>query len=217
MTPAAFRAAAVETLKRYVPLVAERVYAGRTWPLQARGALNVPLMPALLVDVPRIRRTTLSRSATTPTFRSVLTLTVVVRCERPTDADVQAELDAVSEQVAAAILQLGAFREIPEEWTEWETIREVSMQGEMQVGQDAHAFDAQFTEMREVLQAPVATDPPALAPLTYVRLALDAREPFDRTGAHEGIAGFPPPAAPPRASGPDGRAEADVAFTIPQT
>lgn len=217
MTPGGFRALAVAALTSHVPLVGGRVHAGRTWPIPGRGALNVPLMPALLVDVPRIRRTTLSRGATTPTFRSIVTLTVVVRSERGTDADVSAELDAVSDQVLAAILQLGDFREIPEEWTEVETIRDVSMQGEMTVGQDAHAFDAQFTELREVLQAPDLTVPPRLAPFGSARLSLDAIEPFDPAGAHEGLAGFPPPAAPPRDAGPDGRAEADVSIIIPQS
>lgn len=208
MTPAQFRAAAVVALKAAVPLVAQRVFTGRVWPIQAGGKAAAPQMPALLVDTPRIRRTSNSRGGGAPEFRAVVTLTVIIRSERATEAEIQAELDAISEQVGAAILEIGSFRDTPEEWTEWETTRDVEWAGERLIGQDAHAFDAQFTQRHE---------PRDLPAFTGARMVLDAAEPFDRFGAYAAIAPFPAPAAPPRTSGPDGRREGETEITYPQS
>ncbi|MBR0677951.1 hypothetical protein GXW77_17390 [Roseomonas alkaliterrae] len=201
LTRAQLRAAVVEGLRTGVPGLGGRVFPLRAWPLQ------MAQMPAALVYDRAIRRTSLARALGAPTYRTLVTFVLVLRAEGASEADVTATLDALSGAAEAALLSSPAFMALAEEIPDIALEREIQPEAERLVGQDAMQFDMQFTEV---------FDPAGLPDFTEARLTLDAIDPFDRDGPHPPIVDFPPPAAPPRRSGPDGRAEAEIRITYPQ-
>jgi hypothetical protein len=96
---------------------------------------------------------------------------------------------------------------LAEEITEIGSDRDIRGEAERIIGQDAIVFDMQFTEVFE---------PAGLPDFGQARLTMDAIDPFDPLGDRPAIGDFPPPAAPPRESGPDGRVEAETRITYPQ-
>lgn len=200
LTRPQLRAAVVDGIKAGVPALGSRVYPMRAWPLQ------MAQMPAALVYDRAIRRTSLARGLAAPTYRTLVTFVLVLRADGASEAEVTATLDALSAAAEAALLNSAAFMALAEEIPDISLEREIQPEAERLVGQEAMQFDMQFTEVFE---------PAGLPDLTEARLTLDAKDPFDATGNYPAIGAFPPPAAPPRDSGPDGRVEAETRITYP--
>lgn len=205
------RALVVAALMQGVPAVAQRVYPSRVFPQPSAGrppggASQAPSWPALLVYAPRLRRSSVARGAAAPQYRSTLTINVIARVERKTEAEAEAELDALATAIDAAILENPDVLSAIEEIDEVESLRELRLDGDRLVGQDAIAFELRFTEEFQ----------PALPHrLAEARLTGDAIAPFDPAATNPAIAGFPAPAAPPRTSGPDGQPETEIRITYP--
>lgn len=207
MTRAEIRAAIAARLVEALPDLSGRVYQSRAWPLPAAGVSGAGRMPAALVYADRMRRVSLAQAGGAPTFRTTLTIGVVLRAEGRTEAEVEATLDALADALDAAILTDPGTVAIAEDVSQYDSQRDIRAEADAVLGHEAIAFDLQFTEIFE---------PSGLPALTAARMVMDAIDPADGAGAHPGIAPFPAPAAPPRDSGPDGRAEAEFTVTLPQ-
>lgn len=201
LTRPELRAAVVDGLKARVPALGSRVLPGRAWPL------HLAQMPAALVHDERIRRTSLARALAAPTYRTLVSMVVILRAEGASEAEVVAQLDDLAAATEAALLTSPEFMALAEEVPDLTSDREIRAEADRVIGQEAIAFDLQFTEV---------FDPAGLPDFTEARMTLDAAEPFDATGAYPAIGDFPAPAAPPRESGPDGRVEAEIRITYPQ-
>jgi hypothetical protein len=208
ITRAELRDAAVARLLAGVPGLSGRVYASRAWPLPAAGQVDVGKMPAALVYVLRTRRTTISGAMGAPTFRSIVTLVVMLRAEGRTEAEVDAALDTLGEAAEVALLNSAAFVALAEDIAGTDSERRLNSDSERIIGEEALSIDLQFTESFE---------PANLPPLNTARIVVDAIDPADRAGTYPAIDPFPAAAAAPREQGPDGRPEAaPITITFPQ-
>jgi hypothetical protein len=194
-----------------VPQAQGRVHAGRAWPVPGEGNdAGYQPMPAILLYLDYRRRRSKSGPNAVPTYETVFTATIIARAEGGSEAEVEATLDAISEAIDAALFREGSLLAVCEDIREMETRRKIEGQGERHVGQDGHAVDLVFTEGFEPAEA-------RLSPFTSVRVRVDAIDPADPAGNYGTTPPWPAPAAPPRESGPDGRAEAELHLTIPQS
>ncbi|MGX9966070.1 hypothetical protein ACVFYP_22280 [Roseomonas sp. F4] len=201
-----FRDLAVTRLKALLPALAPRISSSNMLPVPGAGQSGAST-PGIMVFCDRLRGTTLANGVGQPSYRTIVSLTVVLRYEQRLTAELEAKLDVLAQLVRAGLLTDQAFMAAFEECEQFEVTRSSVADGERQVGQDAITFDLRCTEEFE----PVIADRLAAA-----HLVMDALDPADPLGAYPGLAGFPAPAAPPRATGPDGRAEAEVRIAYPQ-
>lgn len=198
-TRADIRNAAVDRL-RPIARLQGRVYPSRAWPLPGAGLADAGTMPAALVYVNGLRRTTLSGGTAAPTFRTILSIAIHLRVEARSPELADAVLDELEEALDAALLEDPGFIALAEEISGMEMGRKLTAEGDLVVGEQVCTIDLQFTETFE---------PRDLPPLTTARIVVDAIDPADRAGPYPALDPFPAPAAPPRTRGPDGRAEAD--------
>jgi hypothetical protein len=207
-TRADLRDAVVDRL-RPIAALQGRVYPSRAWPLPGAGLVDAGAMPAGLVYVNGVRRTTLSGGMSAPKFRAIVSIAIHLRAQGLTVELVDATLDQLEAAVDEALLEDPTFVAIPEEITGMDMARKLSAEGDQIVGEQVITLDLQMTETFE---------PKGLPPLATARIVIDAIDPADRSGPYPAIDPFPPPAAPPRPRGPDGRAEADpLTITFPES
>lgn len=200
MTRAQVRAAIVARLVAGVAGLGGRVHSSRAWPLQASGIGGAARMPAALVYADRLRRTSVSGGMSAPTYRTILTITIVLRAEGKTEAAVESSLDTLGTAVESAIFTHPGTMAIAEDIVASDCARDLRPDGDLIVGQEAISLDLQFTEMFE---------PAGLPDLATARIVIDAIDPADLVGTYPVIDPFPAAAAAPRERGPDGRPEAD--------
>jgi len=185
-----------------------RVWPSRVWPVPGKGAVDAGKMPAGLVYVNGLRRTSLSDGTAAPTFRSILSVAMHLRAEGGSAEAVDATLDALEEEIDRVLLGDPSFVAIPEELPNMELARRLTADSDTVIGELLVTLDLQFTETFE---------PQGLPPLATARIVIDAQDPTDRVGPYPAIEPFPAPAPPPRDRGPDGRTEAaDLTITFNQ-
>lgn len=190
-----------------MPRLGGGVYASRAWPLPAAGLVDTGKMPSALVYANRTRRSSISGGMAAPAFRAIVTFVVALRVEGTSEAYVEALLDELGEDVENLLLTDASFVSLAEDIVSTDSERRLTKDSDRIVGEEAFSLDLQFTETFE---------PRDLPPLTEARITFDAIDPADPTGAYPAIGPFPPPAAPPRTQGPDGRPEADpLTITFP--
>jgi hypothetical protein len=199
MTRNEVRDAVAQRLAARIPALGQRVYKARTWPVPGPGLVDVGKMPAAMVYILRTRRVSLSGPSGAPTYRTTLTVAIVLRAEGRLDAEVDNALDVLLEGFDD-LLTDPTFMSLMEDVTQIDSQRELRNDGDRVVGGESIAMDLQFTETFQ---------PRDLPDLRAARIVIDAIDPADSTGPYPAIAPFPAPAGPPRDRGPDGRPEAD--------
>lgn len=210
ITRATVRAAAKTALNRYLPGVT--VLAGQRWPV-----VTPQLQAVLLLRTGNEVMRATSRSAT-PSYDIAMPLHVHARATVAPNPATPPDQSAHGEAIEAAV----------DRWAE--DLREAllgdpdfaafvgngSGQVEIQVNDegDEVLVDVAFTVE---CQWQVSFPPRDLPDLAGINLRLDAIEPFDAAGTYPPTPPFPPAAPAPRTAGPDGRAEAGVTVTLPNT
>lgn len=143
-TRASLRAQAVARLTAQVTAVAGRVHASRSLPLPGNATDGgTAALPALLVYADRLVREVRADDI----YRATAILTVHVRAEQPTEALLEAELDALSTAVETALLADATLAAQLDAILQTEVARQVGAGGERVAGTDAHQFALRWTEI----------------------------------------------------------------------
>ena len=172
------------------------------------GDWNTPpeAMPALLMRVADERKE--SKQKGQPEFDTMVGVEMALRVSAPTAAGAQDALEALCYAVEMAVLTNHDLIKLLQQVASIDTVPEFSASGKLHFGGAVMKFGFEVFEAFDpfVVVAPV--------PLTSFGLHFDACAPFDATGTYENTL-FPGLPAP-RTSGPDGRDEAALDFTLPQ-
>ncbi|MFH5926441.1 hypothetical protein [Roseomonas xinghualingensis] len=192
---AGVRAAALALLREQVPQVEGRVHSARVWPIPV-GAERKSL-PALLVYAFRERKAPTGNLGA-PSFNTTVTLAIMARAAGKREADVEAQLDEICGGIEAGLLEDPNFVSCLSSVGAIDTVIDIRGEGDLMVGEAAITIEVTWGENFE----------PRIPHLfTGADVRVDAIDPADPVGAYEAPAPWPQPDAPPRKSGPDGRAE----------
>ena len=143
-TRATLRAQAVTRLAAEVTAVSGRAHASRALPLPGAAVDGgTAALPALLVYADRLVR----EARADGTYHVTVALTVLVRSEQPTEAALEAELDALSAAVETAILTDPTMLAGLDSILQAEIVRTVEAGGARIAGQDAHQYALRWTEI----------------------------------------------------------------------
>jgi hypothetical protein len=127
-------------LADFVPSCEGRIHVGRAWPQQGQGVTATPQFPALLVeDGPRLHRL-----AATGFVELRLQLRILARVQHNDDAVREALLDEIEMQIRDAVFTSALLKPYLIATEEMASEREVSMQGQATIGQDAHLVTFRF-------------------------------------------------------------------------
>lgn len=181
----------------------DKVFTSRVWPQDSRKPVREA---GALVYCNQVRRISLANATAGPTYRSTVTVTVILRVDGKREADIDDTLDDLVDAVEAALFHDPAFMAVAEEIPTITSLREMNGMADHISGQEAIEFEMRFTECFE----PTLPDT-----LVTARLGLDAIDPFDPLGEYPDTASpFPPAADTPRGAGPDGRIEVAIDLTL---
>ena len=201
----AIRDTAVQVLRSYAPLGSIIVSRARVDPMQSGD------MPAINVFLHRERRVGVSKGVGAPAYQVYATIGVQLLVERAQLDDAVAELDALRVAALEGLLSDPIWPRLDNAMPDGDLTFELDFRskGERIVGEALASIECgPWTETYDPRVTPI---------LRAMTLNTDAGRPFDPTGAYsdDQIAGFPPAAAPPRPSGPDGRIEIGGTITFP--
>lgn len=179
--------------------------AGKLSPMPVYASRMLTILPGqmpLVLVYARAEQKAVASEGGAPWFTARISVVVQAKLEAEDEAGVEQGLDELNLALEESILRDMAWA--PAHWAMGEVSVEtrIQMEADRPVGELAMSFDVSVSQENF---EPLVPDP-----LRHISLRVDLIDPFDRLGAYPGQ-----PSAPPRAAGPDGRAEAGAEIELP--
>ncbi|MDB5853289.1 MAG: hypothetical protein JWR22_1330 [Herminiimonas sp.] len=178
--------------------------------IRSPGAWTTPgsKLPAILLRSPRTRKMSINMGQ--PEFTSTVTIELEGRVSGSTEEATQDSLDALVYCIEQALLTNHDLIAMTQQVSSIDTVMDVSAEGDIYLGGMKMSMDFELCEMFD----PFVNV--QLTPFTSMGVHVDSIGTFDATGTYPNPAFPASVTAAPRTSGPDGRDEGTLEFTLPQ-